>query len=476
MFTLLVKDLYNSYKDLPVCLYQIQNKYRDEARPRAGLLRGREFVMKDAYSFDRDADGARQSYDAMYNAYVRIFNRLGLTFRPVEADTGSIGGERSHEFQVIAETGEDALVYCPTSDYAANMEKAECVALIATRASASQALTKTPTPGTSKCEDVATLLNISLSQTVKSIVLATEKLDQAGAVLGSQIWLLLIRGDHDLNEVKANKVAGLKNGFRFASEAEIEAAFGCKPGYLGPLGVKDVNIVADRTVANMSDFVTGANALDFHFSGVNWGRDLPEPDVVADIRNAVAGDPSPDGKGVLEIQRGIEVGHVFSGLPYPQAMGITFLGENGKPQTPLMGSYGIGITRVVAAAIEQNHDERGIIWPDAMAPFTVVIAPIGYGKSEAVRRAATDLYESLKQSNIDVLLDDRDERPGAMLADLELIGIPHRIVIGDRRLKEGEGHVEYQYRRDAAPTVIKLADAVAFVRSAVDQSQHTALA
>jgi prolyl-tRNA synthetase len=466
----------HSYRQLPINFYQIQTKFRDERRPRFGVMRGREFTMKDAYSFDRDADGARQSYDAMYNAYVRIFNRLGLTFRPVEADTGSIGGERSHEFQVIAETGEDALVYCPTSDYAANMEKAECVALIATRASASQALTKTPTPGTSKCEDVATLLNISLSQTVKSIVLATEKLDQAGAVLGSQIWLLLIRGDHDLNEVKANKVAGLKNGFRFASEAEIEAAFGCKPGYLGPLGVKDVNIVADRTVANMSDFVTGANALDFHFSGVNWGRDLPEPDVVADIRNAVAGDPSPDGKGVLEIQRGIEVGHVFSGLPYPQAMGITFLGENGKPQTPLMGSYGIGITRVVAAAIEQNHDERGIIWPDAMAPFTVVIAPIGYGKSEAVRRAATDLYESLKQSNIDVLLDDRDERPGAMLADLELIGIPHRIVIGDRRLKEGEGHVEYQYRRDAAPTVIKLADTMAFVRSAVDQSQRTALA
>ncbi len=466
----------HSYRQLPINFYQIQTKFRDERRPRFGVMRGREFTMKDAYSFDRDADGARQSYDAMYNAYVRIFNRLGLTFRPVEADTGSIGGERSHEFQVIAETGEDALVYCPTSDYAANMEKAECVALIATRASASQALTKTPTPGTSKCEDVATLLNISLSQTVKSIVLATEKLDQAGAVLGSQIWLLLIRGDHDLNEVKANKVAGLKNGFRFASESEIEAAFGCKPGYLGPLGVKDVNIVVDRTVANMSDFVTGANALDFHFSGVNWGRDLPEPDVVADIRNAVAGDPSPDGKGVLEIQRGIEVGHVFSGLPYPQAMGITFLGENGKPQTPLMGSYGIGITRVVAAAIEQNHDERGIIWPDAMAPFTVVIAPIGYGKSEAVRRAATDLYESLKQSNIDVLLDDRDERPGAMLADLELIGIPHRIVIGDRRLKEGEGHVEYQYRRDAAPTVIKLADAVAFVRSAVDQSQRTALA
>jgi prolyl-tRNA synthetase len=422
--------------------------------------------MKDAYSFDRDAEGARKSYDAMYDAYVRVFNRLGLTFRPVEADTGNIGGERSHEFQVIADTGEDALVYCPTSDYAANMEKAECVPLIASRGPASKPLTKTPTPGKSKCEDVAALLSIPLSSTVKSIVLASEKLDEKGQPSGTQLWLLLIRGDHELNEVKANKVDGLKSGFRFASESEIEAAFGCKPGYLGPLGLKGVTIVADRTVANMSDFVTGANEVDFHFTGVNWGRDLPEPDIVADIRNAVAGDPSPDGKGVLAIQRGIEVGHVFSGLPYPKSMGITFLGENGKPQTPLMGSYGIGITRVVAAAIEQNHDERGIIWPDAMAPFTVVVAPIGFGKSAEVRTAAETLYETLKQSGIDVLLDDRDERPGVMLADLELIGIPHRIVIGDRSLKEG--NVEYQHRRQAAPTTLKLSDAAAFIQSKVN--------
>ena len=452
-----------SYRQLPVNFYQIQTKFRDERRPRFGVMRGREFTMKDAYSFDRDAAGARQSYDAMYDAYVRVFSRLGLTFRPVEADTGNIGGERSHEFQVIADTGEDALVYCPTSSYAANMEKAECLALISTRAAATQPLAKTPTPGKAKCEDVAVLLGLPLARTVKSIVLATEILDEKGQPKGTQIWLLLLRGDHELNEVKANKVEGLKSGFRFATEGEIESTFNCKPGYLGALGLKGVKIVADRTVANMSDFVTGANEIDFHFTGVNWGRDLPEPDLVADIRNAVAGDPSPDGKGVLAIQRGIEVGHVFSGLPYPAKMGLHFLGDNGKPQTPLMGCYGIGITRVVAAAIEQNHDERGIIWPDAMAPFTVVVAPIGYGKSETVRNAANSLYEQLLASGADVLIDDRDERPGVMLADLELIGIPHRVVVGERSLKEG--NVEYQARRDAAPTVIKLTEVADHVRS-----------
>jgi prolyl-tRNA synthetase len=447
-----------SYRQLPINFYQIQTKFRDERRPRFGVMRGREFTMKDAYSFDRDAEGARKSYDAMYDAYVRVFNRLGLTFRPVEADTGNIGGERSHEFQVIADTGEDALVYCPTSDYAANMEKAECLALNVARAEPTQQMVKTPTPGKAKCEDVAALLSIPLANTVKSIVLATEKRDEKGNVVGSKIWLLLIRGDHELNEVKANKINGLKAGFRFASEAEIESAFGCKPGYLGPVGVNGVVVVADRTVANMSDFVTGANTVDFHFTGVNWGRDLPEPTLVADIRNAVEGDPSPDGKGVLAIQRGIEVGHVFSGLPYPAKMGITFLGENGKPQTPLMGSYGIGITRVVAAAIEQNHDARGIIWPVAMAPFSVVVAPIGYGKSETVRGAADSIYNDLLSRGIDVLIDDRDERPGVMLADLELIGIPHRVVIGERSLKEG--NVEYQQRRDAEPSVVKLSEIV----------------
>ncbi|MCA3000958.1 MAG: proline--tRNA ligase [Rhodocyclaceae bacterium] len=447
-----------SYRQLPINFYQIQTKFRDERRPRFGVMRGREFTMKDAYSFDRDAEGARKSYDAMYDAYVRVFNRLGLTFRPVEADTGNIGGERSHEFQVIADTGEDALVYCPTSDYAANMEKAECVALNVTRAEPTQPMVKTPTPGKTKCEDVATLLNIPLADTVKSIVLATEKRDEKGNVVATTIWLLLIRGDHELNEVKANKINGLNAGFRFASEAEIESSFGCKPGYLGPVGLSGVIVVADRSVANMSDFVTGANTVDFHFTGVNWGRDLPEPAVVADIRNAVEGDPSPDGKGVLAIQRGIEVGHVFSGLPYPAKMGITFLGENGKPQTPLMGSYGIGITRVVAAAIEQNHDARGIIWPTAMAPFSVVVAPIGYAKSETVRAAADSIYNQLLSRGIDVLIDDRDERPGVMLADLELIGIPHRVVIGERSLKEG--NVEYQQRRDAEPRMVKVAEVV----------------
>ncbi|MCE2724935.1 MAG: proline--tRNA ligase [Burkholderiales bacterium] len=447
-----------SYRQLPINFYQIQTKFRDERRPRFGVMRGREFTMKDAYSFDRDAEGARKSYDAMYDAYVRVFNRLGLTFRPVEADTGNIGGERSHEFQVIADTGEDALVYCPTSDYAANMEKAECVALNVTRAEPTQPMVKTPTPGKTKCEDVATLLNIPLADTVKSIVLATEKRDEKGNVVATTIWLLLIRGDHELNEVKANKINGLNAGFRFASEAEIESSFGCKPGYLGPVGLSGVIVVADRSVANMSDFVTGANTVDFHFTGVNWGRDLPEPAVVADIRNAVEGDPSPDGKGVLAIQRGIEVGHVFSGLPYPAKMGITFLGENGKPQTPLMGSYGIGITRVVAAAIEQNHDARGIIWPTAMAPFSVVVAPIGYAKSESVRAVADSIYNQLLSRGIDVLIDDRDERPGVMLADLELIGIPHRVVIGERSLKEG--NVEYQQRRDAEPRMVKVAEVV----------------
>jgi prolyl-tRNA synthetase len=433
-----------SYRQLPINFYQIQTKFRDERRPRFGVMRGREFTMKDAYSFDRDAEGARKSYDAMYDAYVRVFNRLGLTFRPVEADTGNIGGERSHEFQVIADTGEDALVYCPTSDYAANMEKAECVALNVTRAEPTQPMVKTPTPGKTKCEDVATLLNIPLADTVKSIVLATEKRDEKGNVVATTIWLLLIRGDHELNEVKANKINGLNAG--------------CKPGYLGPVGLSGVIVVADRSVANMSDFVTGANTVDFHFTGVNWGRDLPEPAVVADIRNAVEGDPSPDGKGVLAIQRGIEVGHVFSGLPYPAKMGITFLGENGKPQTPLMGSYGIGITRVVAAAIEQNHDARGIIWPTAMAPFSVVVAPIGYAKSESVRAVADSIYNQLLSRGIDVLIDDRDERPGVMLADLELIGIPHRVVIGERSLKEG--NVEYQQRRDAEPRMVKVAEVV----------------
>jgi prolyl-tRNA synthetase len=443
-----------SYRQLPKNFYHIQTKFRDERRPRFGLMRGREFTMKDAYSFDRDRDAAAQSYQVMYQAYRAIFDRIGLEYRAVAADTGAIGGELSHEFQVIAETGEDAIVYCPTSEYAANIELAEALPLIEARGPATEPLVKAPTPGKATCEEVAELLGLPLARTVKSLVLATDERDEAGEVVSTILWLLLVRGDHELNEVKAGKVAGLKSGFRFATSSEIEEHFGCRPGYLGPIGTcRPVKIVADRTVALMSDFVCGANDADFHYKGVNWGRDLPEPDVVVDIRNIVAGDPSPDGKGVLAIQRGIEVGHVFYlGTKYSKAMNATYLDENGKPQLMEMGCYGIGVTRILGAAIEQNHDERGIIWPNAIAPFTVVICPIGYERSADVRSAADRLYEQLAAEGVDVLLDDRGERPGAMFADWELIGVPHRVVISDRGLKEGK--VEYQARRDAQPTTL----------------------
>lgn len=452
-----------SYRALPKNFYHIQTKFRDERRPRFGVMRGREFTMKDAYSFDRDVEGAGRSYDAMYAAYVRIFERMGLTFRAVAADTGAIGGDRSHEFQVIADTGEDAIVYCPQSDYAANIELAEALPLLDARAAASQPLTKTPTPGKSTCEDVAALLKVPLETTVKSLVLATDEKNDAGDVLKTTVWLLLVRGDHALNEVKAGKVPGLKDGFRFATVAEIEEHFGCKPGFLGPVGTKKpVKVIADRTVAQMSDFICGANEAEFHLTGVNWGRDLPEPDTVADIRNVVEGDRSPDGKGTLAIQRGIEVGHVFFlGTKYSQAMNATFLDENGKPQLMQMGCYGIGVTRVVAAAIEQNHDERGIIWPDALAPFTVVVCPIGYDRSAEVKAAADQLHDSLAAQGIDVMLDDRGERPGAMFADWELVGVPHRVVISDRGLKEGK--VEYQGRRDAQATPVAAAEIASFI-------------
>lgn len=438
-----------SYRQLPKNFYQIQTKFRDERRPRFGIMRGREFTMKDAYSFDRSEEAAGRSYDIMFAAYKRIFDRLGLEYRAVAADTGAIGGDRSHEFQVIADTGEDAIVYCPDSDYAANIELAEAVSLLARRAEPAKALEKTPTPGKATCEDVAKLLGVPLATTVKSLVLATDDIDEKGKPAGVTVWLLLVRGDHALNEVKAGKLEGLKAGFRFATEAEILEHFGCKPGYLGPLGLKKpVKVIADRTVAHMADFICGANDADFHFTGVNWGRDLPEPDLVADLRNVVEGDPSPDGKGVLAIQRGIEVGHVFYlGTKYSKAMNATFLDEDGKPKHFEMGCYGIGVTRILGAAIEQNHDARGILWPRAIAPFEVVICPVGWGKSEAVRDEAQKLYDALIAAGVDAILDDRDERPGVMFADWELIGVPHRVTIGDRGLKEGV--VEYQGRRDA---------------------------
>ncbi|MFO0107432.1 MAG: proline--tRNA ligase [Burkholderiales bacterium] len=453
-----VRQEVRSYKQLPKNFYQIQTKFRDERRPRFGLMRGREFTMKDAYSFDRDVASAKASYQVMAGAYRKIFDRFGLTYRAVAADSGAIGGDLSEEFQVIAATGEDAIVYCPTSSYAANIEKAEALAPSQPRGAASQALTKTPTPGKSTCEDVAALLNVPLSTTVKSLVLATDTLNEQGEIVKSQVWLLLLRGDHDMNEVKVGKLPGMEGGFRFATLSEIEDHFGCKPGYLGPLNLKKpVHLVADRDVAVMVDWICGANEEDFHITGVNWGRDLPEPALVADIRNVVTGDKSPDGLGELAIERGIEVGHVFYlGTKYSKAMSATFLDENGKPQFLEMGCYGIGITRLPAAAIEQNHDERGIIWPDAIAPFTVVVCPIGMDRSEAVKAEAERIYAALLADGVDVILDDRGERPGAMFADWELIGVPHRITIGDKGLKDGL--VEYQHRRDAESSKVSVAD------------------
>ena len=449
-----------SYKQLPVNLYQIQTKFRDERRPRFGLMRGREFTMKDAYSFDRDVDGAKRSYEIMALAYRRIFDRFGLRYRAVAADSGAIGGELSEEFQVIAATGEDAIVYCPTSDYAANMEKAEALGPQAPRPAGSQPLAKTSTPGKSTCADVAQYLQVPLQQTVKSLVLTTEERGADGEIVKTTVWLFMLRGDHDLNEVKANKVPGMEGGFRFASLAEIDEHFGCKPGYLGLINLrKPVRVVVDREVAVMADWICGANEPDYHYTGVNWGRDLPEPDLVVDLRNVVAGDPSPDGKGALAIERGIEVGHVFYlGTKYSRAMNATFLDTHGKPQFMEMGCYGIGITRLPAAAIEQNHDARGIIWPDAIAPFTAVVCPIGPDRSPEVKSVAERLYAELLAAGVDAILDDRGERPGAMFADWELIGVPHRITIGDRGLKEG-GMVEYQHRKDTTATKLS-ADAV----------------
>nr|WP_314621723.1 proline--tRNA ligase [uncultured Noviherbaspirillum sp.] len=459
VITDVVRTEIKSYRQLPVNFYHIQTKFRDERRPRFGLMRGREFTMKDAYSFDRDVEGMQRSYQLMYDAYVSIFNRFGLQFRAVAADNGAIGGSGSHEFHVIADTGEDALVYCPGSDFAANMEAAEAPSLLAERQPPSQPLAKASTPDKTRCEDVAALLGLPLSQTVKSVVLTTDATEEGGE---KQVWLLLLRGDHELNEVKASKVPGL-GAFRFASEAEIVEWFGTSPGYLGPISaLKPVKIVADRTVANMGDFVCGANEAGYHYTGANWGRDLPEP-VVCDLRNVVEGDASPDGKGVLAIQRGIEVGHVFQlGTRYSADMKATFLDVNGKPALMQMGCYGIGITRILGAAIEQNFDDKGIIWPSSIAPFEVVLCPMGYDRSAMVKEETDRLYAALQAAGVDVILDDRGERPGVMFADWELIGVPHRVVIGERGLKEGS--LEYQGRRDATATPVALAEMAGFIQ------------
>ena len=465
VITDLARTEIKSYKQLPINFYQIQTKFRDERRPRFGIMRGREFSMKDAYSFDRDHDGLKRSYALMFDAYVRIFKRMGLTFRAVTADNGAIGGSGSQEFHVIADTGEDAIVYCPNSDYAANLEAAESLSLIAKRDAPKEVMKKVSTPEQKRCEDVARFLKISLTQTIKSLVLAVDQ--EHGP---ATFFMLLLRGDHELNEIKASKVPDL-TAFRFASDEEVKAACHSPVGYLGPVGLSsNVQIVADRTVANMSDFVCGANEAGYHLTGVNWGRDLPEP-IIADIRNAVAGDPSPDGKGVVDICRGIEVGHVFQlGTRYSEAMKCTYLDENGKSQPMVMGCYGIGVTRLLGAAIEQGHDEKGILWPISMAPFELVICPVGYDKSELVRQAADDLHQQLQNAGIDVVLDDRGERPGAMFADWELIGATYRVVIGERSLKEG--NVEFQGRRESTAQLVPVNEitekVVAIIRSAKD--------
>jgi len=444
-----------SYRQLPLNLYQIQTKFRDEIRPRFGVMRGREFVMKDAYSFHANYEDLVREYRNMHDTYSRIFTRLGLKFRPVAADTGSIGGTGSHEFHVLADSGEDAIAYCPQSDYAANVELAEAVAPSYDRPAPSQPLQKVHTPGVKTIDELCAFLKLSADRTVKAVVV-----DGANG----QPLLLLLRGDHELNLVKAGKLAQVRQPVAFSSPESIRAAFGAAPGSLGPVGFKG-QVVADRAVMAMADFVIGANADDHHYTGVNLARDFPEP-VVADIRNVVSGDPSPDGKGALEICRGIEVGHIFQlRSKYSKALNLVFLDDAGKSQIMEMGCYGIGVTRIVAAAIEQNHDERGIIFPAAIAPFDVAIVPIGYRKSAQVKAAADELHAELTAAGIDVLLDDREERPGVMFADMELIGIPHRVVIGERGLKDGQ--LEYKGRRDAQPRNIPLTDAKLSIKSMV---------
>ncbi len=447
-----------SYRQLPLHFYQIQTKFRDEIRPRFGVMRGREFTMKDGYSFHADYTDLQREYRNMYDTYTRIFVRLGLKFRAVAGDPGAIGGTESREFHVLAASGEDAIAYCPQSGYAANVELAEAVAPKAARSAPTEKMRKVATPDKTRCEDVANLLGVPIEKTVKAIAVVREEAQHG--VSGS-FAMLLVRGDHDLNEIKTQKVIGT---FRFARDEEIERILKCRPGYIGPVSSAPLSLYADRTVAAMSDFVCGANEAGFHFTGVNWGRDLPEPGQIADIRKVVAGDPSPDGKGNLEIVRGIEVGHIFQlRTQYSESMKATFLDEAGNSRPFEMGCYGMGITRIVAAAIEQNHDEHGIVFPQPIAPFHVALVPIGYGKSPAVRDAADSIYRALTEAGFEVLLDDRDERPGVMFADMELIGIPHRIVVGERSLKDGL--IEYQGRLDKETKKVPLGDPLAPLRT-----------
>ena len=446
-----------SYKQLPLNFYQIQNKFRDEIRPRFGVMRAREFMMKDAYSFHTDFASLEQTYATMYQAYSAIFNRLGLKFRAVKADTGAIGGDGSHEFHVLADSGEDGLAYCDSSDYAANVELAEAITL-AKRQAPTATMQEVDTPKQTACADVAALLNISVTQTIKAIALMVKQADGT-----SRFYLALLRGDHNLNEVKLAKLDGMAD-FRLATEEEIRAHLNCPPGFIGPVNVAaNVTVIADKTVAAMSDFVCGANKPKLHLSGVNFGRDLAEPSLVADIRNVVAGDASPDGKGSLSLCRGIEVGHIFQlRTKYAAAMNASYLDENGQTQVMEMGCYGIGVSRIVGAAIEQGIDERGIIFPASMAPFTVAICPIGFDKSAAVQQAAHQLYADLQAAGIDALLDDRGERPGVMFAEADLMGVPHRLVIGERGLAEGT--VEYKARNAEQAQSVPLNQVLEFMQ------------
>ena len=459
VITDIARNEIKSYKQLPINFYQIQSKFRDERRPRFGVMRGREFLMKDGYSFDKSIAGMQESYAKMFAAYHRIFTRLGLNYRAVAADNGAIGGSGSQEFHVIADTGEDAIAYCPQSDYAANLEAAEALCLIQQRLEPDQSCEKFATPGISKCEDVAGLIQENITHIIKTIAIAVDEFDEAGQLVigASKIMAILIRADHALNEVKLSKVDGVLN-FRMATEKEIQGSFHAAPGSIGPVGVgSDVRVIADRTVAQMGNFICGANETGFHLRGVNWGRDLPEPEVF-DLRNVQVGDPSPDGQGQLEICRGIEVGHVFMlGTRYSAAMKANFLDEQGKAQPLVMGCYGIGVTRLLGAAIEQCHDDRGIIWPAAIAPYQVVICPVSYDRSAMVKEATDELYAHMVSLGIEVILDDRGERPGAMFADWELIGVPYRVVIGERSLKEG--FVEFQGRTETEAAKISM-DAV----------------
>jgi len=445
----------SSYKQLPLNFYQIQTKFRDEIRPRFGVMRAREFLMKDAYSFHTDHTCLENTYNQMQQSYSNIFTRLGLKFRAVKADPGAIGGDGSQEFHVLADSGEDGLAYCESSDYAANVELAEAITS-GERAVATEDMRELDTPKQTACEDVANLLGIGIERTVKAIAL----------MAGEQFYLALLRGDHHLNEIKLTKIIGL-SGFRFATEAEIREHLNCPPGFIGPVGVADnVKVIADKAVAIMGDFVCGANKPKLHLSGVNFGRDLPEPSLVADIRNVVDGDVSPDGKGTLSLCRGIEVGHIFQlGTKYSEAMNATFLDEQGQSHVMEMGCYGIGVSRIVGAAIEQGHDKNGIIFPLTMAPFTVVICPIGLNKSELVEKAANQLYQDFLKAGVDVLLDDRGERPGVMFAETDLMGIPHRIVVGERGLNEGK--VEYKARQEDDAQMLNLEGTVKFILSAL---------